>query len=240
MKAPCLVGGCPREVRSRGYCGAHLERLRKYGTTELPPKPSLEDQFWAAVDKGDGCWLWTGHRNDGGYGQFKRNILAHRFSYQLHRGPIPEGLITDHLCHSRDLSCPGGPTCLHRRCVKPDHMELVTNAENIRRGLWGRKARAKKAVPTCKRNHPFDEANTRFTPRGYRVCVTCKNLRKADWRRRCGMTPLAEIAFPQELRNEALAMFHQGLSQAAIARELGTSRACVGRWVKLASLEDWR
>lgn len=83
------------------------------------------DRFWSAVSKGDGdtCWLWTASRTPEGYGQFgaeKRRILAHRFSYELSVGPIPEGLELDHLCRNRG-------------CVRPDHLQPVTRQENARR-----------------------------------------------------------------------------------------------------------
>lgn len=61
-----------------------------------------------------------------GYGHLRRDkvcILAHRFSYELRNGKIPEGLELDHLCR---VPC----------CVNPDHLEPVTSAENTRRGMW--------------------------------------------------------------------------------------------------------
>jgi hypothetical protein len=48
-------------------------------------------------------------------------------------GPIPPGLYVDHACHTTDPDCAGGPNCPHRRCVNPDHLELVTDDENRRR-----------------------------------------------------------------------------------------------------------
>lgn len=70
----------------------------------------------------DGCWTWTGSKHPLGYGMAKAlgERYAHRVSYRLHRGPIPEGLTIDHLCRNRS-------------CVNPAHLEVVSLAENIRR-----------------------------------------------------------------------------------------------------------
>lgn len=90
---------------------------------------------WIVVDD-CGCWRWTGQKNRFGYGQLTVNrdgksrcLGAHRFSYEAHVGPIPEGLEIDHLCRVRD-------------CVNPEHLEPVTRAENVRRSWAARKAAA--------------------------------------------------------------------------------------------------
>ena len=88
---------------------------------------SVLERFFNKVNKTDTCWLWTSAKNIDGYGIFRingKNILSHRLSYELYIGKIPEGLQIDHLCRVRD-------------CVNPDHLDPVTQAENIRRGLSG-------------------------------------------------------------------------------------------------------
>lgn len=81
------------------------------------------DRFWSKVDRDPDCWLWLGLRNAYGYGRFfipGGERLAHRYAYEFEVGPIPEGLTLDHLCETP-------------ACVRPDHLEPVTNAENLRR-----------------------------------------------------------------------------------------------------------
>lgn len=84
--------------------------------------PTVEERFWAKVQKTDGCWLWTGCCIKGSYGRFfvRRGltVLAHRFAYELLVGPIPEGHLLDHR-----------PTC-PRNCVRPDHVRPATQKQN--------------------------------------------------------------------------------------------------------------
>lgn len=95
-----------------------------------------EARFWAKVEKTEDCWTWTGNTYWDGYGQFWLNskmIRAHRYAYELMHGPVPEGMLLDHACHNADPNCGGGIGCSHRRCVNPDHLEPVTNKENLAR-----------------------------------------------------------------------------------------------------------
>lgn len=92
-----------------------------------------EERFWAKVEVTDGCWLWLAGRQKKGYGTFSiatsKSMLAHHFLV----GQPPPGFEWDHICHNADPLCPGDATCVHRRCVRPDHLELVTADENKRR-----------------------------------------------------------------------------------------------------------
>lgn len=83
---------------------------------------TLLDRFNAkiTVDK-TGCWLWTACLNGAGYGRIRVNrktLKAHRVSYELHKGPIPDGLF---VCHSCDVPS----------CVNPDHLWLGTSQDNV-------------------------------------------------------------------------------------------------------------
>jgi hypothetical protein len=83
--------------------------------------PDVDARFWRFVEKSDGCWLWKGGRGDDGYGIFKLpgrvSIRAHRLSYAIAVAE-PEGLQVLHRC---DVP----------RCVRPDHLFLGTNADNM-------------------------------------------------------------------------------------------------------------
>ena len=136
---------------------------------------SIEERFHTKYVKTmDGCWEWTGPTY-GGYGRLAVGHAyerAHRVSYALAIGPIPDGLEIDHLCRNR-------------ACVNPDHLEAVEHRENV---LRGEGPAARHAVQTeCHRGHPFDAANTYMRPdhRG-RECRACgrERVRQYDARKK--------------------------------------------------------
>ena len=133
---------------------------------------SLPDRFWSKVDKSGECWEWTGSLSPEGYGRISvggRPMYAHRLSCEDAHGPIPDGYTVDHLCRVR-------------KCVRPDHLEPVTQRENC---LRGESPAAKHARKThCVHGHEFTRENTYVRPdsppgRPYRECRTCIRARTA-------------------------------------------------------------
>jgi hypothetical protein len=119
----------------------------------------LEKRY--VVDEDTGCWNWAGGKTAFGYGVFRRNYkmgLAHRFMYEIHVGPIPDGLHIDHLCRNPP-------------CVNPAHLEPVTQKENNRRE-WEARTRPE----TCLRGHPLDGVRKGYSSRRY--CTQCVTIRK--------------------------------------------------------------
>lgn len=178
---------------------------------------SPEVRFWLRVTKSDGCWLWD-RADRNGYGRFEIDgveTYAHRVSFELHHGPIPAGMTVDHLCHGWDASCVGlASTCEHRRCVRPDHLEAVSQGDNSRRGRAREVHQAAAAERMeCPNGHPYDVA---YMPGAIRRCRECVRVRQA---RRPRRTPFS-IA-------EITTLKAQGLTNREVAERVGCSTTTV-------------
>lgn len=123
------------------------------------------------IFKENDCWGWKDYIDTNGYSQFsidKLPIKAHRYSYELFRGEIPEGMYIDHLCRNRS-------------CVNPEHMEIVTNVENVLRGegVGAKNAR----MEYCKRGHKLIPENVYFNKKqNQRQCKLCSAIRSKNKR----------------------------------------------------------
>lgn len=122
-----------------------------------------------------GCWLWAKGLSTEGYGRIpieRRATYVHRAAYELLVGPIPEGHQIDHLCRVR-------------RCFNPEHLEAVTQTENIRRGNSPNAIVAREDV--CQRGHELTPDNIYIKPNdGRRQCRACIRIRsrRLDEKRR--------------------------------------------------------
>jgi len=134
------------------------------------------DRFWSKIDKTDSCWNWKGCLIGGGYGRYLVNGKpepAHRVSYELTFGKIPEGLIIDHLCRNK-------------KCVNPEHLEAVTYRENALRGV-GVGQYTRHLLTHCKRGHEYTPENTYYRSNSNyktRDCKKCHKIRNDAWRAR--------------------------------------------------------
>lgn len=130
----------------------------------------LLTRFWNKVDKTGECWEWTAGTVSKGYGAFylsadqgSRQVGAHRFAYELLVDEIPKGMHIDHLCKNK-------------RCVNPEHLEVVTPGENVLRGDGPSAQNARKSQ--CPRGHDYrTRARGRKTAR---YCPACENAARRE------------------------------------------------------------
>lgn len=161
----------PQNDRSRGWVAGQPARFI-HGHNVIMNR-SAQDRFWEKVDRlgPDECWEWLAGKN-GRYGAIYvdgQNVGAHRFSYEILVGPIPEGLVLDHLCRNEG-------------CVNPNHLEPVEQRENVLRGEGPSAANVKKTH--CPQGHPYNEENTGGSER-VRWCRACRAIyQKANRERR--------------------------------------------------------
>ncbi len=153
----CAVPDCNSPLKAGGLCGKHYLRRLRTGSVDRKTWAggrTPEGRFWPYVSKSEqGCWLWTGVCNSKGYGRvinhdgafgLPRNTGAHRFSWCLHFGLIPDGLL---VCHKCDTPL----------CVRPDHLFLGTALDNTRDAIskgrfrTGRAGRVSTITPDLRR-----------------------------------------------------------------------------------------
>ena len=124
----CIADGCECEkIVGRGLCRTHYGRWHRTGSIEDRPRKTrpIEERFWPKVDKRgeDECWEWKATKTRGGYGSFglgskaSGKEMAHRVSYRIHYGEIPEGKLVLHSCDNPS-------------CVNPKHLRVGTAFDN--------------------------------------------------------------------------------------------------------------
>ncbi len=197
MTETCAVDGCDGTYLTRGWCRPHYMRWYRHGdplgwTRPVAQDPKVRFQKFVSIGQAPlhrpalgACHLWTGVLNGDGYGFFRprkneRGWQAHRWAFTQAGGVIPTDYVLDHLCRVR-------------ACVNPLHLEPVTNAENLRRGLgWGLRNGMRSK---CRNGHEYTPENSRFTPEGWIRCRTCQRQHdKAAQERRQSRIPAERSA----------------------------------------------
>lgn len=170
-------------------------------------KPAIERFMSHVKVTPGGCWKWIGATKPGGYGIFvikkygiQKTYNAHRWSYEYHKGKIPEGLTIDHLCRVRN-------------CVNPDHLEAVTMRENLMRGNGYTAKNARKTH--CPRGHllvPVPESRATKNRTTRRHCPKCDILKALEWRK-ANPDRYLEIEKRRSLRRNVKARTESGTEQ---------------------------
>ena len=129
MAKTCSLDGCDRKHEAKGFCNMHYLRLRKNGhpgEAGSRKAETVEEALRLRTERQGDCLVWTGSKVSKGYGSINsagRILSAHRAAWELAHGPVPAGLVVDHICHNR-------------ACVEVTHLRLATPEEN-RRNLAG-------------------------------------------------------------------------------------------------------
>jgi hypothetical protein len=230
----CHVRPCVNPAHLHPVTEAENVRMQRptggrYGTPparkKLYPWPStIEELKVRTVPNAEtGCWIWQQALNSGGYGRLwrprphRRLEQAHRVAWELVNGSIPQGLVVDHLCFTR-------------ACINPDHLQLLTRADNVRRKVMY-------TLPTCSRGHLWAD-HTGWERRGdktARYCRQCRSDLRRARDRRPRLTERRHMVIPTERLVELRA---QGLSQSQVGAVVGMTQGNVGKRLRKHDAEQ--
>lgn len=149
-----------------------INRNRKH-LREITLTPKIINKFLNKTKITPSCWIWTGYIDKDGYGMLtdRSRYLVHRISYQLYNGKIIDNMVIDHLCKNR-------------KCVNPNHLDMITKQENNLRSSSPSSINIRKKK--CKHGHILTNENTyiqKFTYRKpRRLCRKCISITCKKWR----------------------------------------------------------
>lgn len=161
MYKVCSVEGCEKPAEARCLCNTHYMQQRRANLLPIGTRArgTTEERFWRFVDKSGECWLWLGSSmTKKGYGLLPKvggskgkSVLAHRLSYQIHKGEIPEGMVVMHSCDNPS-------------CVNPDHLSVGTQSQNILEAI----AKGRKVLPKLPHPSGVDHPKSKLTEQDVR------------------------------------------------------------------------
>ena len=210
---------------------------------------TIEDKYWDRVVKADDCWQWTGARDKQGYGRLSPAVgvflRAHRFSWELHNGPVPEGLLVCHRCDNPE-------------CTNPNHLFLGSPQDNmddkVRKGRWKGCASERMSEIVRARKRPVKELLGANLSKVLALRNEGKTLTEIGAVFGCDKGSVRRVLeahnlyerikpgprTPHNVRSaavraqteEILAMSANGVSFTAIASKLGTGRRLIAKIVR--------
>lgn len=141
----CTIYGCSDGAYAKTMCKRHYKQLARTGVAKPGTKGmhgTPQERFWNYAQRGEPgeCWNWTGNKDKDGYGSLRSlttQIRAHRLSYEMHNGAIPDGHVVRHSCHNPS-------------CVNPGHLLTGTQQDNVNDTMQAGHIRVNEAHPNCK------------------------------------------------------------------------------------------
>lgn len=133
-----------------------------------------------SIDPNSGCWNWKNCVNWDGYAQdvigsrtdgTRRTVRVAKFLFEHFKQKVPNGYELDHF------------VCQNRKCVNPDHLEIVTHLENIKRANYSNNGKYNKSKTHCINGHEYNEINTHYTSSGSRQCRICGRNNQKKYKR---------------------------------------------------------